>query len=352
MNDNFDPQSDAVHDPATNEDAEYHAVTRRTFLRGTTAVILASSITVLAADCGGPNESAPPIPPPPAIEDEYLYVPTTPNAPLPTKQLVFFSAHEAATIEALTARIIPGTPDDPGAREAGVVHYIDNLLSFNHGDDRATYRSGPLVTAYEGDNPPPGLDLTKVVPVKKSELPRYSYQSTQTPDVEYQKESLRKTWDSVASVQIQGESLPYEDQFYDLDPVYKDAWGQPILRFTFDWHQNDYNLYRYMATKSKAIVQAMNPTDMHHSAELKPFEIQSYQSTHMTGGAIMGADPGTSVTNKYGQVWDTPNVFVTGAALYPQNPCFNPTGTLAPLAYMTGDTIRDKYFKQPNKLLT
>jgi len=166
------------------------------------------------------------------------------------------------------------------------------------------------------------------------------------------KESLRKTWDSVASIQIQGESLPYEDQFYDLDPVYKDAWGQPILRFTFDWHKNDYNVYRFMAQKGKEIVDAMNPTSVHHSAELKPFEIQKYQSTHMTGGAIMGTDPGTSVTNKYGQVWDTPNVFVTGAALYPQNPCFNPTGTLAPLAYMAGDTIRDRYFKHPHKLLT
>ena len=31
------------------------------------------------------------------------------------------------------------------------------------------------------------------------------------------------------------------------------------------------------------------------------------------GGCIMGVDPSRSVTNTYGQVWDTPNVFVTGA---------------------------------------
>lgn len=166
------------------------------------------------------------------------------------------------------------------------------------------------------------------------------------------KESLRRDWDSVAAIQIQGESLPYEDQFYDLDPVYKDAWGQPLLRFTFDWHQNDYNLYRYMAARGREIVERMQPTRMHHTPELKPFETRSYQSTHMTGGAIMGTDPGNSVTNKYGQVWDTPNVFVTGAALYPQNPCLNPTGTLAPLAYMAGDAIRDRYFKDPSKMIS
>ncbi len=62
-------------------------------------------------------------------------------------------------------------------------------------------------------------------------------------------------------------------------------------------------------------------------------------------------DPGDSVTNKYGQVWDTPNVFVTGAALYPQNPGANPTETLLALAYMAGDAIRDRYFRNPNQLL-
>ncbi len=50
-------------------------------------------------------------------------------------------------------------------------------------------------------------------------------------------------------------------------------------------------------------------------------------------------------------MWDTPNVFVTGAALYPQNPGANPTDTLLALAYRTGDAIRDRYFKHPNELL-
>jgi gluconate 2-dehydrogenase alpha chain len=46
----------------------------------------------------------------------------------------------------------------------------------------------------------------------------------------------------------------------------------------------------------------------------------------------MGRSPGDSVTNKYGQVWETPNVSVAGAALYPQNPGSNPTETLCALA--------------------
>ncbi len=65
----------------------------------------------------------------------------------------------------------------------------------------------------------------------------------------------------------------------------------------------------------------------------------------------MGTDAGNSVTNKYGQVWDTPNVFVTGAAIYPQNPGVNPTGHILALTYMAAEAIRDKYVKAPNRLM-
>src|SRR5256712_11032140 len=49
-----------------------------------------------------------------------------------------------------------------------------------------------------------------------------------------------------------------------------------------------------------------------------------YQSTHNTGGAVMGADPKTSAVNKYLQSWDVPNVFAIGASAFPQNGGHNP----------------------------
>lgn len=48
--------------------------------------------------------------------------------PAPDDKRLFFDAHEWRTIEAATARIIP-TDHDPGAREAGVVRFIDCYLS-------------------------------------------------------------------------------------------------------------------------------------------------------------------------------------------------------------------------------
>jgi len=164
--------------------------------------------------------------------------------------------------------------------------------------------------------------------------------------------SFAEGWDSYVDINIQGESLPYHDQFMDLDPNYTDAWGQPLLRLSFDFHENDRKMYAFIASKCEEIMRAMNPDETPFKAPaLDPYRIDVYQTTHITGGAIMGTDPSNSVVNRYGQVWDTPNVFVTGAAQYPQNPGANPTGTLAALAYMAGDAINDQYFKAPGELL-
>ncbi len=154
-----------------------------------------------------------------------------------------------------------------------------------------------------------------------------------------------------ADIGLEGESLPYEDQFLDLDPVYTDQYGLPLLRLTFDWHDNDKKMWKFLVGKMKEIMQQMRPSELHVPGELKPYNIHTYSSTHPTGGAIMGTDPGNSVTNKYGQVWDTPNLFVTGGALFPQNPGANPTGTVCALAYMTGDAIRDKYCQDPDRII-
>jgi gluconate 2-dehydrogenase alpha chain len=165
------------------------------------------------------------------------------------------------------------------------------------------------------------------------------------------KDDLRKNWDGVVTLSFEGDILPYTDQFLDLDPVYKDNFGSPLLRLTFDFHQNEHNLYKFITARSKEIMQKMGPTRLNSTDDLKPYNIHEYQSTHLTGGAIMGVDPTTSVTNKYGQVWDTPNVFVTGAALFPQNPGANPTGTVGALSYYAGDALAKYYFQEPNRLM-
>jgi gluconate 2-dehydrogenase gamma chain len=54
----------------------------------------------------------------------------------------FFNDDDSATIAALTERIMPGAPGKPGAREAGVLNYIDLALSGAYSDDQEFYRHG------------------------------------------------------------------------------------------------------------------------------------------------------------------------------------------------------------------
>src|SRR4051794_8105325 len=53
----------------------------------------------------------------------------------------FFSEQEARTLEAMLDGIIPAD-GGPGAREAGVIHYIDRQLLRRFRDSRKAYREG------------------------------------------------------------------------------------------------------------------------------------------------------------------------------------------------------------------
>jgi len=81
------------------------------------------------------------------------------------------------------------------------------------------------------------------------------------------------------------------------------------------------------------------------------YTIVPYQSTHNTGGTVMGADPNSSVVNKYLQSWDVHNLFVVGAGNFPQNGGYNPTGTVGALTYQALEAIKTRYLKKPGALV-
>lgn len=135
---------------------EQPKVSRRNFLKG----VGIAATAVAAAGCGNaqPIElftpEATPTPTPLPVAAQYPGVPYTPVEPPTAGLLQVLTPHEARTVEAYTARLLPGTPDDPGAREAGVVYYIDNMLAFNEGFNEVTYRHPPYAQVYTGDQPP------------------------------------------------------------------------------------------------------------------------------------------------------------------------------------------------------
>jgi len=98
------------------------------------------------------------------------------------------------------------------------------------------------------------------------------------------------------------------------------------------------------------MAKALNPQSYVLSALSDHYSVVPYQSTHNTGGAIMGTDPSQSAVNSYMQVWDCPNVFSMGASAFPQNAGYNPTGTVGALAYRTADAVTKRYVKNPGLL--
>jgi gluconate 2-dehydrogenase gamma chain len=117
--------------------------------------------------------------------DAPAFPPAPPAVPPPPGIRRFLDADQARAVTAIVGRLLPGTPDDPGAVEIGVPTYIDHKLAEFEAFAEPTYQQGPFAKTYEGSRPtdvPPGK-----VPVEKSDAERYGFQSSLTPQQIYRK---------------------------------------------------------------------------------------------------------------------------------------------------------------------
>ncbi|QUG76593.1 GMC family oxidoreductase [Erwinia sp. E602] len=167
------------------------------------------------------------------------------------------------------------------------------------------------------------------------------------------KKGIQQHYLHTMSIGSSGSVMPYRHCYLDLDPTWRDVHGQPLLRMTFDWQQNELMMTRFIAARAAEIAEAIQPQrfesnfmDLHSHYDVRP-----YQSTHTTGGTVMGNDPRTSVVNRYLQCWDVHNLFVTGASVFPQNMAYNPTGLVGATALWAAHAIKTRYFQQPGSLV-
>lgn len=164
------------------------------------------------------------------------------------------------------------------------------------------------------------------------------------------KKAVARHYNHTVAINIHASSIAVRQNWLDLDPTYRDAWGQPLLRITFDFPENDVRMSEYLTGKAEEIGRAMGGKQVVASPRKRPYDATVYQSTHNTGGTVMGTDPSTSVVNRYLQSWDLPNLFVIGASNFPQNASYNPTGPVGALAYWAADAIVSRYLKSPGPL--
>ncbi len=166
------------------------------------------------------------------------------------------------------------------------------------------------------------------------------------------KAATAKWYQTAMNISASGSVMANRYNYYDLDPTYRNAFGQPLMRMTFDYKDNEHRIGRHAAEIVNGIARSMNPTTVNEAvARTQPWTVVPYQSTHNTGGTIMGTNPRESAVNKYLQSWDCHNLFAVGANVFAHNASYNPTGPVGALAYWTADAIKSRYVKNPGPLV-
>jgi gluconate 2-dehydrogenase alpha chain len=138
-------------------------------------------------------------------------------------------------------------------------------------------------------------------------------------------------------LQLLTEPLPYDDSRIDLDPNHRDAYGVPAGRVTRRIGENERRMGRFIHERAVEILRAAGASRIWGSGDVAAPPTM----THDTGGCRMGDDPDTSVTNRYCQMWEMPNVFIGGGAVFPSMAGKNPTQTIWMLSYWLADAIID-----------
>jgi choline dehydrogenase-like flavoprotein len=120
-----------------------------------------------------------------------------------------------------------------------------------------------------------------------------------------------------------GELLPYHENKISLDKNKKDKWGLPVLAMDAEIKENELKMRKVMRDEAVAMMEASgikNIISWDNGHEIG-------DGIHEMGSARMGNDPKTSVLNKWNQVWDAQNVFVTDGAFMVSSACQNPSLT-------------------------
>ncbi|HEY0668231.1 MAG TPA: GMC family oxidoreductase [Sphingobacteriaceae bacterium] len=120
-----------------------------------------------------------------------------------------------------------------------------------------------------------------------------------------------------------GEMLPYYENKVTLDKSKKDKWGQPVLAIDCEFKENEAKMRIDMQNDAAEMLENAGIKDV------KTYDNGCFpgMAIHEMGTARMGNDPKTSVLNKWNQMHDVPNVFITDGSCMTSSACQNPSLT-------------------------
>jgi choline dehydrogenase-like flavoprotein len=154
------------------------------------------------------------------------------------------------------------------------------------------------------------------------------------------REDARRYYGSFLSFTGRGEMIPNPDCYCELDPVVRDRWGIPVLRFHWKWSDHELRQAEHMRRSFTELIEAMGGRVRPGAkTDARALITRGGEVIHEVGGAVMGRDRRVSVTNRWGQLWDAPNVVLADGAVFPTSPDKNPTLTIMALAWRACDHL-------------
>jgi len=157
------------------------------------------------------------------------------------------------------------------------------------------------------------------------------------------KKSVREHAGAFISMGGFGEVLARYENYMDLDPELKDAWGIPVLRFHYEFSDNEKKMCEDMATTAREMFEQAGVEVVGVDKNI----LTEGWSIHELGTARMGTDPKTSVLNQFQQSHDVKNLFVVDGSSHVSASCQNPTWTIMALAWRSCEHLADE-FKRGN----
>jgi len=119
------------------------------------------------------------------------------------------------------------------------------------------------------------------------------------------------------------ESVPRPTNRLTLDPVNTDLHGAPVLRIAFEHGKEERAALADAKTEAAKMLGAIGGQVIMGLDQPGP----GGSAIHEMGGARMGADPATSVLDKWSRAHDVGNLFVTDGAQMSSSACQNPSLT-------------------------